>query len=108
MMSEGPENLALHYFRLIDERLDTIERKFDEVILRVGKLERQVAELQCDDPSTARQSRSPRYADRTPPRPRRRDRPPWRAAQAVSTSMARAWLRPTLPMRLYCAKLRPD
>lgn len=39
-MSEEPENLVLRYLRRIDERLDTIERKLDEVIVRVGKLER--------------------------------------------------------------------
>lgn len=37
--SDGPDNLVLRYLRRIDERLDSIERKTDEVITRLGNLE---------------------------------------------------------------------
>lgn len=36
---DGPENLVLRYLRRIDERLDTVERKLDEVITRLSSLE---------------------------------------------------------------------
>ena len=46
---DGPDNIVLRYLRRIDERLDTIERKMDEVILRLGRLEEQVAGLHVDN-----------------------------------------------------------
>jgi tetrahydromethanopterin S-methyltransferase subunit G len=45
----GPDNIVLRYLRRIDERLDTIDRKVDEVILRLGRLEEQVAGLHVDN-----------------------------------------------------------
>jgi hypothetical protein len=64
-MSEEPENLVLRYLRRIDERLDTIERKLDEVILRAG--------IFACDPSPPRCARA---------------LPPWRARRASKPNFA--------------------
>jgi len=42
-MSDEPENLTLRYLRPMDEKLDRIGTKLDEVMRRVGSLERTVA-----------------------------------------------------------------
>ena len=44
----GPENLVLVHLRAIRGILEDHTRKFDEVITRLGRLEREVANLHID------------------------------------------------------------
>jgi hypothetical protein len=48
MMSEQPDNLVLAMLRRIRGILEDPIRKFDEVILRLGRLDREVANLHGD------------------------------------------------------------
>jgi predicted nucleic acid-binding Zn-ribbon protein len=43
-----PENLVLRYLRRIDERLDSVDDKLGEVVIRLGRLEREIADLRED------------------------------------------------------------
>jgi hypothetical protein len=40
-----PENLTLRYLRRIDERLDTVDRKLDELMMRMSAIERDVTTM---------------------------------------------------------------
>ena len=42
---EHAENVGLFYLRRIDARLDSIERKLDEAVMRLAAVERDVAEM---------------------------------------------------------------
>jgi hypothetical protein len=47
-VSEEPENLVLRYLRRIDARFENVERKLDELVTRVGSLERGFAGFHTD------------------------------------------------------------
>lgn len=47
-MTDGPDNLVLRALTSIRQQLDRIETKQDEVIVRLGALERDVAGLKVD------------------------------------------------------------
>ena len=42
---DEPENVGLFYLRRIDARLDSIERKLDEAVMRLAAVERDVAAM---------------------------------------------------------------
>jgi tetrahydromethanopterin S-methyltransferase subunit G len=42
---DEPENVGLVYLRRIDARLDSIERKLDEVVVRLATVEQDVAAM---------------------------------------------------------------
>jgi len=47
-MVDEPESLVLRYLRRIDERLDRVEDKLGELVLRVSSVERGVADMRVD------------------------------------------------------------
>jgi predicted nucleic acid-binding Zn-ribbon protein len=47
-VSDEPESIVLRYLRRIDMKQDQLATKMDEVIMRLGSLERDVAGLKVD------------------------------------------------------------
>ena len=47
-MSDEPDSLVLRYLRNIDGRLDRMERNFQEMLGRIGALERDGAGMKTD------------------------------------------------------------
>src|SRR5438128_7693593 len=57
---EHAENVGLFYLRRIDARLDSIERKLDEAVMRLAAVERDVAEMRVRSTIWAAVSRGSR------------------------------------------------